>query len=148
MPILRRLSHWGLMRRGAERRLAGEYARRLAIKAPSTAQLMGRLSGGNQQKVILSRWLATDPKVLILDEPTQGIDIGAKAEVHQLINELAGAGMAILLISSEMLEVLGMSDRIVVMREGRVAGELTGAEATEERVLSLAAGVAEAGTWS
>jgi ABC-type sugar transport system ATPase subunit len=98
------------------------------------------LSGGNQQKVALARWLAADPKVLILDEPTQGVDVGAKAEIHRLMGELAARGMAILMISSELTEILGMSDRIVVMHGGTVAGELDRADATQEAILELALG--------
>jgi ABC-type sugar transport system ATPase subunit len=99
------------------------------------------LSGGNQQKVVLAKWLALDPKVLIVDEPTRGIDIGAKAEVHALLSQLAEAGVAILMISSELPEVLRMSDRIYVMREGRIAGVIDRDDATEERVMELATGV-------
>jgi ABC-type sugar transport system ATPase subunit len=101
---------------------------------------VGTLSGGNQQKVALSRWLATNPSVLILDEPTQGIDIGAKAEIHALIGDLAAQGMAVLMISSELPEILGMSDRIAVMHEGRIVGVLDRAEATQEKILNLALG--------
>ena len=100
--------------------------------------LVGALSGGNQQKVALARWLATDPALLILDEPTQGVDVGAKAEIHALMRELVAAGMAVLMISSDLPEVLAMSDRIVVMHHGTVAGTLDRADATEEAVLALA----------
>ena len=105
----------------------------------SPDQAVGNLSGGNQQKVVLARWLALQPKVLIVDEPTRGIDVAAKAEVHALLYELAGAGIAILAISSELPEILTISDRIVTMREGRVTGELPRAEATEERLMQLMA---------
>jgi rhamnose transport system ATP-binding protein len=98
------------------------------------------LSGGNQQKVAVSRWLATDPGVLILDEPTQGIDVGAKAEIHELMMELVEPGMAILMISSELPEILGMSDRIAVMRNGTICAEMDRADATQERLLSIAVG--------
>jgi L-arabinose transport system ATP-binding protein len=101
---------------------------------------VAKLSGGNQQKVVFARWLAREPKVLILDEPTRGIDVGAKAEIYRLIEELAEAGMAILLISSEMTELRGLADRILVMHGGRIAGELRGEAATEEAVLDLAMG--------
>ena len=104
---------------------------------------MTTLSGGNQQKVALSRWLETKPVVLILDEPTQGIDVGAKAEIHTLMSELAAQGTAILMISSELPEILGMSDRIVVMRKGRVTGALTREEATQHGIMSLALGQKE-----
>ena len=100
------------------------------------------LSGGNQQKIVLAKWLASNPKVLILDEPTRGIDVGAKAEVHALMSQLAQAGMGIIMISSELPEILGMSDRILVMHEGRVAGILDRAGATQERIISLASGQA------
>ena len=105
---------------------------------------VGNLSGGNQQKVALARWLATEPAVLILDEPTQGVDVGAKAEIHRLMGELAGAGLAILMISSELPEILGMSDRIAVMHGGTVVGTLDRAEATQEAILELALGHAPA----
>ncbi|MFM8393136.1 MAG: ATP-binding cassette domain-containing protein, partial [Acidobacteriota bacterium] len=98
------------------------------------------LSGGNQQKVALARWLATNPRILILDEPTQGIDVGAKGEIHRLMRELAGQGMGIIMISSELPEIIGMSDRIMVMRGGRAAATLTRGEATPERVISIALG--------
>jgi rhamnose transport system ATP-binding protein len=123
-----------------ERFVAAEYVRRLAIKSPSIFNQVSALSGGNQQKVALGRWLATKPAVLILDEPTQGIDVGARAEIHALMGELAEQGTAILMISSELPEVLGMSDRIVVMRAGAVAGILSRAEATQQKIMSLALG--------
>lgn len=140
LAILRRLSAAGRLDFGRERKLAQTMVERLAIKTPSISLLAGQLSGGNQQKVALARWLATEPAVLILDEPTQGIDVGAKAEIHRLMGELAARGLAILMISSELLEILGMSDRIAVMRGGSVVGELGRAEATQEKVLSLALG--------
>ena len=114
------------------------------IKATSPAQPVMSLSGGNQQKVVLSKWLAANPRVLILDEPTHGVDVGTKAEVHRTISGLAAQGLTILLISSELLEILGMSDRILVMREGRLVAELSREEATQERVIQAAAGVSEA----
>jgi rhamnose transport system ATP-binding protein len=123
-----------------ERDLADQYRARLQVKAPSLAAPVKTLSGGNQQKVSLARWLATNPKILILDEPTQGIDVGAKAEIHQQMGELAAAGMAILMISSELPEVLGMSDRIAVMHEGRIVRIVPRAEATQENILALAIG--------
>jgi rhamnose transport system ATP-binding protein len=126
-----------------ERNLASDYSQRLAIKTASIATPAKNLSGGNQQKVCLSRWLATKPSLLILDEPTQGVDVGAKAEIHSLMGELAGQGMAILMISSELPEIIGMSDRIGVMRGGAVAGILSRAEATQQKILSLALGARE-----
>jgi rhamnose transport system ATP-binding protein len=140
LAILRRLSSAGRLNFARERSLAETMVARLAIKARSTDSPAAELSGGNQQKVALARWLATEPTVLILDEPTQGIDVGAKAEIHRLMGELAARGMAILMISSELPEILGMSDRIVVMHGGTVTGELTRAEATQEKVLALALG--------
>jgi len=123
-----------------ERTIATNYVRRFSIKTPSIFAPVTTLSGGNQQKVALSRWLETKPSLLILDEPTQGIDVGAKAEIHALMGELASRGTAILMISSELPEILGMSDRIVVMRHGTIAGVLTRAEATQQRIMSLALG--------
>jgi rhamnose transport system ATP-binding protein len=123
-----------------ERTMSAEYVRQLAIKTPSIFSPVSKLSGGNQQKVALGRWLATKPLVLILDEPTQGIDVGARAEIHALMVQLAKQGTAILMISSDLPEILGMSDRIAVMREGRVVGTLDRSEATQAKVMSLALG--------
>ncbi len=134
------LSRWGLMDADAERRLSRDFVSRLAVKTSSINALVGQLSGGNQQKVALARWLATNPSLLILDEPTQGIDVGSKAEIHRLMSELATQGLGILMISSDLPEVLGMSDRIVVMHAGTIAGELSRSEATQEKVLELALG--------
>jgi len=114
----------------------------LDVKTPSLAQLVLNLSGGNQQKVLIARWLLTEPDILILDEPTRGIDVGAKSEIHKLMSKLAQFGKAIIMVSSEMPEILGMSDRIVVMHEGAKAGELSREDATQERILQLAAGEA------
>ncbi|MBO9323662.1 MAG: sugar ABC transporter ATP-binding protein [Roseiflexus sp.] len=141
LPSLRRyLSPAGLIRRTAEIAVAEEYRRRLSIRAPSVDVEVSRLSGGNQQKVMLSKWLNTRPRLLILDEPTRGIDVGAKAEVHQMIDDLAAEGIAIILISSDLPEVLAMSDRVLVMREGRQMGIFRRQEATQERVLAAAMG--------
>jgi rhamnose transport system ATP-binding protein len=123
-----------------ERTIASEYVRRFSIKTPAIFSPVTTLSGGNQQKVALSRWLETKPRVLILDEPTQGIDVGAKAEIHALMGELAQQGTAIVMISSELPEILGMSDRIVVMRHGTIAGIVSRAEATQQQIMSLALG--------
>lgn len=128
----------GFLNLKRERRLAQDYRSRLQIKAGSMSAPVRNLSGGNQQKVALGRWLATNPKILILDEPTQGIDVGAKSEIHQLMGELAAQGMAIVMISSELPEILGMSDRIAVMHSGTISGVLSRAEATQEKVLALA----------
>jgi inositol transport system ATP-binding protein len=111
----------------------------LRVKTPDMHERVENLSGGNQQKVLIGRWLLTKPKILILDEPTRGIDVGAKAEIHKLITRLAGEGVAVIMISSEMPEVLGMSDRIMVMHEGRVTGFLDRAEADQVKIMELAA---------
>ena len=108
------------------------------MKTPSLEEKIENLSGGNQQKVLIGRWLLTNPKILILDEPTRGIDVGAKAEIHRLVTQLARQGVAVVMISSEMPEVLGMSDRVMVMHEGRVTGFLDRAEATQVKVMELA----------
>jgi ABC-type sugar transport system ATPase subunit len=112
--------------------------RALAVKTPSTKTRVSTLSGGNQQKVVLGRWLARRPKVLILDEPTKGIDVGAKSEISELVIRLAREGMGILLISSELPEILALSDRVLVMRSGRISGSLTREEATSETIMSYA----------
>jgi rhamnose transport system ATP-binding protein len=140
LASLARLSRFGSMNFAREKEIAVEYSRQFAIKTPSVFAAVSTLSGGNQQKVGLSRWLATRPIVLVLDEPTQGIDVGAKAEIHALMCELASQGMAILMISSELPEILGMSDRVVVMRGGSIAGTIDRTEATQEGVLALALG--------
>jgi rhamnose transport system ATP-binding protein len=144
MAVLPELTPGGLLRPRRERTLARRFMEQLRIKATSPAQVVRSLSGGNQQKVVLSKWLAAEPRILILDEPTHGVDVGTKADVHRTISHLATEGLTILLISSELLEVLGMSDRILVMREGRLVAEIPRAEATEERVIQAAAGVQEA----
>ncbi|WP_322822148.1 sugar ABC transporter ATP-binding protein [Chloroflexus sp.] len=141
LPTLRRyLNPLGLLRQADEIATAEAYRQRLAIRAPSVAVEVGKLSGGNQQKVMLSKWLNTRPRLLILDEPTRGIDVGAKAEVHQMIDDLAAEGIAIILISSDLPEVLAMSDRVLVMREGRQMAIFSRQEATQERVLAAAMG--------
>ena len=137
--LKRKFSLAGFVRRWRERRSFGEYVASLRIKIPSQEERAGNLSGGNQQKVVLAKWLAADGEVILFDEPTRGIDVGAKHEIYQLINRLAAAGKAILMISSELPEVLGMSDRVLVMREGRITGEVTDvAAATQEQVLAMA----------
>ena len=140
LAVLKQLSARGRLSFAREKVLARTMVERLAVKTPSIDTPVGQLSGGNQQKVAVARWLATEPSLLILDEPTQGIDIGAKAEIHRLMGDLAARGMAILLISSELPEILGMSDRVLVIRGGAIEGELDRSEATQERVLSLALG--------
>jgi rhamnose transport system ATP-binding protein len=136
LAVLRRLARGPFLDGGRERRLAEESVARFAIRASGIRQVVNTLSGGNQQKVVVAKWLATRPRVLILDEPTRGIDVGAKAEVHRMMSELAGQGLAILMISSELPEIMGMSDRVLVMREGRIAGEFLRAEATQERLVA------------
>ena len=120
-----------------EDQLVEQYKTLLNIRMSSPDQLVGNLSGGNQQKVVLARWLALRPKVLIVDEPTRGIDVGAKVEVHNLLFEMAASGIAIIVISSELPEILALSDRIVTMREGRITGEIRGADADQERLMTL-----------
>ena len=111
----------------------------MATKTPSQEQIIGNLSGGNQQKVMIGRWLATNPKILILDEPTRGVDVGAKAEIYAIMNELVKQGMSIIMISSELPEIINMSDRVYVMCDGQVTGCLGHEEATQERIMQLAA---------
>ena len=130
-----RLSAWGLLRRARAAALYSEFAERLRLRSPSPTTAVVTLSGGNQQKVVLAKWLATDPRLLILDEPTRGIDVGAKDEVYKIIRELAASGMAVLLISSEMPEVLGLSDRIITMHHGQLTGEFKGGEVGEEDLI-------------
>ncbi|MDH2393293.1 sugar ABC transporter ATP-binding protein [Streptomyces sp. HNM0663] len=136
--VLARLRRLRFVRRGAERELAQQYTDRLRVRTPSIEHEVRKLSGGNQQKVVLARWLARKPKVLILDEPTRGIDVGAKAEIYHIIAGLAAEGIAVLVISSELPEVLGLADRVVVMQNGRITGELARDQATEEAILNLA----------
>jgi ABC-type sugar transport system ATPase subunit len=138
LAVLRSLTRFGLTSAARERELVDQLMRDLAVKAAGPGIAAQNLSGGNQQKLVIGKWLATRPRVLILDEPTRGVDVGAKAEVHKLVRKLADDGMATLLISSDLPEVLAMSDRILVMRAGRIAGELSRAEAAQEKVLALA----------
>ena len=142
LPVLDRLGAAGFPSRARERTLVGGFIGNLRIRTPTMEQRVGALSGGNQQKVVIARWLATNPKMLILDEPTRGIDVGAKAEVHALIARLAEQGVAILMISSELPEILGMSHRVLVMRQGRIVADIPRAEATEERIMAAATGQA------
>ena len=138
LAMLRPLSRWSFVRAGQERSLAQRYIERLRIRTTSSEQLVGKLSGGNQQKVVLARWLATSPQLLVLDEPTRGIDVGAKSEIYAIIDELARSGVAVLMVSSELPEVLGLADRVCVMAGGTIIGRLSGSDATEEAVLALA----------
>ena len=138
LVILRRLRRWRIVNRRAERKVVLQYMTALNIRTPSMEQEVSKLSGGNQQKIVVARWLARHPKLLILDEPTRGVDVGAKMEIYSIINGLADEGVGVLVISSEMPEVLGLADRVVVMNGGEVTGELSRAEATEEGILTLA----------
>ena len=142
LTILDRLSRFSWIDRARERGIARQYFDRLRVRAPSVDTVVAGLSGGNQQKIVLARWLAAQSKILILDEPTRGVDVGAKAEIHALIGELAEQGAAILLISSELPELLNLSDRILVLRAGRMVGEVARADASQERLLRLMAGLA------
>lgn len=138
------LARMGLLRRADEHHLATAWAQRLEVKARSLADAVHTLSGGNQQKVVLAKWLSTEPSLLIVDEPTRGIDVGTKAEVHRLLSELAADGLAVLMVSSELPEVLGMADRVLVMHEGRITASLDREDATEESIMRAATGQAEA----
>jgi len=140
LPNLDRLGSWSGVRRTAETALHSRSIDQLRIKTPTAAQPVGLLSGGNQQKVVYGKWLARTPRVLILDEPTRGVDVGAKTEIYAMIDDLAARGLAVWMITSDMEELLGVSDRVVVMHEGRVAGELARAGLTEEAVMRLATG--------
>jgi ABC-type sugar transport system ATPase subunit len=141
LPVLRRLANrLGRVRRGVERDLAQTYVRKFSIVPPDGERRIGLLSGGNQQKAVISRWLATDPKVLILDEPTRGVDVGAKAEIHGIIGQLVANGMAVVMISSELPEIMGVCDRVVVMRDGRASAPVAREGLTEERIMALATG--------
>lgn len=140
LPNIKRFIKGGVINFKKENEVVDEYIGKLKIKTPSRNQQALFLSGGNQQKVVLSKWLCTDTKIFIFDEPTRGIDVGAKTEIYQLMNRLTANGAAIIMISSEMPEILGMSDRILVMRDGRIAGELSDEEATQEKIMNLALG--------
>ncbi len=144
LPILPRLFPRLLLRSRVEDEVARSFSERLRVRATGVGQAVSALSGGNQQKVVIAKWLATKPRVLILDEPTRGVDIGAKVEVHRIVSELAATGLAIVMISSDLPEVLAMSDRILVLHEGRVAAEIARSDASEERVMFAATGQAVA----
>jgi ABC-type sugar transport system ATPase subunit len=138
LSVLSRLTRGGLRSLSAEAAVASQQLQAMSVKAETPHVFTKTLSGGNQQKVVIGKWLATKPKILILDEPTRGIDIGARAEIYRLIRTLAAQGMATVVISSDLPEVIGLSDRILVMRQGLISGELTRAEATQEQILALA----------
>ena len=138
LPLLKKFSPAFFMKSGEEKKEWNKQMETLRVKAPGTKTLASALSGGNQQKVVLGRWLMTEPKILLLDEPTRGIDVGAKSEIYQLINNLAKQGMAIIVVSSELPEVIGISDRIVTFCEGELTGEYLQEEATQEKLLQSA----------
>ncbi|AUS08437.1 D-xylose ABC transporter ATP-binding protein [Laceyella sacchari] len=140
LPSLRSFAPKGFIDQHSELAFVDMLIKRLMIKTESPETKAGHLSGGNQQKVVIAKWIGIGPRVLILDEPTRGIDIGAKREIYQLMNELTDRGVAIIMVSSELPEILGMSDRILVVREGRISGELSGQEATQEKIMALATG--------
>jgi rhamnose transport system ATP-binding protein len=133
LPILRQMSMLGFIRRQREREVAVNYSEQLRVRSAGIDQLVKALSGGNRQKVVLAKWMVTNPSVLILDEPTRGIDVGSKAEVHRIISGLAARGLAIVLISSELPEVLAMADRVLVMHEGRVTAQFALADVDQEK---------------
>ena len=141
LPILDRLSRMTFVKRDEERQLAASFFSKLRVRTPSITAPVAGLSGGNQQKVVLARWLAASSRILMLDEPTRGVDVGAKAEIHALIRDLAARGSAVLLISSELPEVIALSHRVLVMRQGQLVAEVPHAEATQEKLLRLMAGV-------
>ncbi|MGH1414558.1 MAG: sugar ABC transporter ATP-binding protein [Pelagimonas sp.] len=141
LPSLERTSRRGFLQLAEEFKLAREYSERLDLRAASLDQDVGNLSGGNQQKVVIAKWLATRPQVIILDEPTKGIDIGSKAAVHEFMAELAAQGLSVIMVSSEIPEIVGMSDRVIVMRDGRIAAELNSDEVTPETLVRHAAGI-------
>ncbi|MCG6795694.1 xylose ABC transporter ATP-binding protein [Geobacillus sp. YHL] len=140
LVALKKVARRHVIDRALEVKQAEEITRKMKLKAPSLEAKVSQLSGGNQQKIVLSKWLLSNPKILILDEPTRGIDVGAKYEIYKIINELARQGVAIVLISSELPEVMGMSDRILVMSEGRITGEFQRHEATQEKIMTCATG--------
>jgi ABC-type sugar transport system ATPase subunit len=142
LPILGALSRLTFIRHRAERALAGSFFDRLRIRTPGLDYVVAGLSGGNQQKIVLAKWLAARCRILMLDEPTRGVDVGAKAEIHALVDELASKGSGVILISSELPEILNLATRIIVLRNGRIAGELPRAQATQNALMRLMAGAA------
>ena len=144
LPNLGGLLRWGLvLLRRREAPLVAESVRRLQIRPPTPETAVENLSGGNQQKVVLAKWLVSRPRLLVLDEPTRGVDVGARSEIYARMRELARQGVGIVMVSSDLPELLGMSDRIIVFHEGRVTGELARADATEQAVMHLATGAAQ-----
>jgi len=142
MTIFKLLSQFGIMNQKKELKVASDYVNQLAIKTPTLEQRVKYLSGGNQQRVVIAKWLATSPKILIVDEPTRGIDVGAKAEIHKLLDDLANQGVAILMISSELPEIIAMSDRVLVIHQGKIRAELEGKRINEEEIMRYATGLA------
>ncbi|MBN2657140.1 MAG: sugar ABC transporter ATP-binding protein, partial [Spirochaetales bacterium] len=140
LPIIDRISKLGKVSRSKEKEATGTYGRMMEIKAAGWHVNADTLSGGNQQKVVLAKWLATQPEILILDEPTKGIDVATKAAVHEFVSEMAGKGLAVIMVSSELPEILGMSDRVIVMHEGEKTGELSRADATSDNIIKAATG--------
>jgi ABC-type sugar transport system ATPase subunit len=141
LPLLDRISRAGFLRSTLERQTLESFFERLMVKTPSIEAPVAQLSGGNQQKVVLAKWLAREARLLVLDEPTRGVDIGAKAAIHQLIDQLASEGLGIILISSELPELLNLSTRIMVMREGRLVGEVPRSEASQGVLLRMMSGL-------
>jgi len=138
LPILRKICRFGFLDHRAESKIAEDFIDKLAIKVYSQNQILKNLSGGNQQKVVISKWLAIKPKILLLDEPTRGIDVGTKQEIYNIISKLSKEGISMLLISSELEETLKISDRIIVLYEGEIKGEIMSSDATQEKVLKIA----------
>ncbi|MBU1821282.1 MAG: ATP-binding cassette domain-containing protein, partial [Bacteroidetes bacterium] len=138
LTLLKELENWGTIPVGRVAKLAKKYIQELSIKTPGDGQKARNLSGGNQQKIVLAKWLATNPKLLLLDEPTRGIDIHAKSEIYKLIIELAAQGLGIVVVSSELPEILAVSDRVLVMSEGRMTANIKGRDATEDAILKAA----------
>jgi D-xylose transport system ATP-binding protein len=142
LASLKRIARFGVIDKNEEIKVSARYASELRTKTPSLEQKVGNLSGGNQQKVVLAKWLLTQPKVLFLDEPTRGIDVGAKVEIYNIMNDLVESGVCVVMVSSELPEVLGMSDRILVIHEGRITGSFARQDATQEKVMRYATGAA------
>ena len=141
MATLERDGRYGLLNRRKAQRISSDAIGLLNIRVPHAQVRAGGLSGGNQQKLLISRWVAIGPRILILDEPTRGVDVGAKSEIYRIMSQMAQQGVAILMISSELPEVVGMSDRVYVMHEGSIVGELGGGEISQENIMTLATGV-------
>jgi rhamnose transport system ATP-binding protein len=142
LPSLKKTSKSGVLQLAEEFALARKYTERLDLRASSLSQDVGTLSGGNQQKIVIAKWLATSPKVIILDEPTKGIDIGSKAAVHEFMAELVAEGLSVIMVSSELPEILGMSDRVIIMREGRMVKTFDNNNLDAETLVRAAAGIA------